>query len=53
MYAGITSLTADNVDGNDLVQGMNSKEGESVPFETPVNITEDNKINVWLTKVDN
>jgi len=31
---------------------MNSKEGESVNFEKTVNVTEDPRINVWLTKVD-
>ena len=32
---------------------MLSREGEIVDFKKPVNITEDPKINVWLTKVDN
>jgi dynein heavy chain 1 len=31
---------------------MNSREGETVDFEAPVNIAEDPKINVWLGKVD-
>lgn len=53
MYAGITSLKAEKVGGNDLVLKMNSREGEVVEFKKPVNITEDSKINVWLTKVDN
>lgn len=53
MYAGITALKSDNVDGNDLVLKMSSREGEIVDFKKPVNITEDPKINVWLTKVDN
>ena len=30
-----------------------SREGESVSFKNTVNITEDPKINIWLTKVDN
>lgn len=53
MYAGITSLKAEKVDGNELVLKMTSREGEIVDFKKPVNITEDSKINVWLTKVDN
>ena len=32
---------------------MMSREGESVSFKNTVNITEDPKINIWLTKVDN
>lgn len=32
---------------------MSSREGEIVDFKKHVNITEDPKINVWLTKVDN
>lgn len=32
---------------------MLSREGEVVKFREGVNITEDPKINVWLTKVDN
>ena len=31
---------------------MMSREGESVQLKNGVNITEDPKINVWLTKVD-
>lgn len=30
-----------------------SREGEIVDFKRQVNITEDPKINIWLTKVDN
>ena len=52
MYAGITSLKSEKVEGNDLVLKMASREGEVVDFKRPVNITEDPKINVWLTKVD-
>lgn len=32
---------------------MSSREGEVVNFKKSVCITEDPKINVWLTKVDN
>lgn len=52
MYAGITSLSSENKEGNDILLGMHSKEGEYVPFEKTVNITEDPRINIWLTKVD-
>lgn len=53
MYAGIQSLSGDKQGENDLIVAMNSKEGESVNFKVPVNITEDARINIWLTKVDN
>lgn len=54
MYAGITSLTSQkNEASQDLVLKMSSREGEVVEFKKSVNITEDPKINVWLTKVDN
>ena len=53
MYAGITSLKSEKVETNDLVLKMCSREGEIVDFKKPVNITEDPKINVWLSKVDN
>ena len=36
-----------------MILRMLSREGEIVDFKKPVNITEDPKINVWLTKVDN
>lgn len=52
MYAGITSLTTENKDGQDLLYGMHSKEGEYVTFDKNVNITEDPRINIWLSKVD-
>lgn len=53
MYAGITTLTSQkNEKNDDIVKGMNSKEGESVAFDVDVNVGEDPKINVWLGKVD-
>ncbi|EAR94592.2 dynein heavy chain, cytoplasmic protein (macronuclear) [Tetrahymena thermophila SB210] len=53
MYAGITTLTSEkNEKNDDIVKGMNSKEGESVAFDTDINVGEDPKINVWLGKVD-
>jgi dynein heavy chain 1 len=53
MYAGITALANEKTDGNDYILKMSSREGEVVTFKKPVCITEDPKINVWLTKVDN
>lgn len=35
-----------------MILGMNSKEGEHVTFKNAVNITEDPRINIWLSKVD-
>lgn len=53
MYAGITTLDTEKSEkGEDLVTGMNSREGENVRFAKHVNITEDPRINEWLTKVD-
>jgi hypothetical protein len=31
---------------------MNSREGETVPFQTKVNINEDSTIYKWLTKIE-
>lgn len=53
MYAGITSLRNEKSDGQDVIHTMLSRQGEVVEFRKGVNITEDPKINVWLTKVDN
>lgn len=53
MYAGITTLDCEKNEKNeDLVTGMNSREGENVKFVKAINITEDPRINEWLTKVD-
>jgi dynein heavy chain 1 len=52
MYAGITTLSVEKEGEDDLLLGMSSKEGESVDFEKSVNVTEDPRINIWLTKVD-
>lgn len=53
MYAGITTLSSvKNEKNDDVIKGMNSKEGEQVQFDTDVNLGEDSKINVWLGKVD-
>lgn len=53
MYAGITALHNEKTDGQDVIHTMLSREGEMVKFRQGVNITEDPKINIWLTKVDN
>ena len=50
MFAGITTLGNENE--GDLINGMNSREGESVPFENVVKISDDPTINIWLTKVE-
>ena len=50
MYAGIT--TVNSLENGDVVTGMNSREGESVKFEKDVKISEDPKINVWLSKIE-
>jgi dynein heavy chain 1 len=53
MYAGITALKNTKEDSRDVIHTMLSREGEVVALRKGVNITEDPKINVWLTKVDN
>lgn len=50
MYAGIT--TVNSQENGDIVNGMNSREGESVPFEKEIKISEDPKINIWLSKIE-
>jgi len=50
MFAGISTLS--NEEEGDLVTGMNSREGESVKFSKSVKISDDPKINVWLSKVE-
>lgn len=53
MYAGISTLTSvKNEKSDDIVKGMNSKEGETVSFDTDINVGEDPRINIWLGKVD-
>ena len=50
MFAGVSSIRLN--DDNDVVLGLNSKEGEDVPFITPVSIKENPKINDWLTMIE-
>jgi dynein heavy chain 1 len=49
MYAGITSLESED---NDNITGIVSREGETVKYVTPVKVSEDSTIKVWLKKVD-
>lgn len=50
MFMGITTVNFENE--GDTLTGMNSKEGESVSFTTPVVISENPTIYKWLTKVE-
>ena len=52
MYAGIQSLKTQKKEGDELLLGMNSREGEYITFEKTISINEDPQINVWLSKVD-
>lgn len=57
MFAGISALVIDIVDkgGEDqnVVSGMISHANlETVMFENPINVTENPKINVWLTMLE-
>lgn len=53
MFAGITTVVAEkDASDNDIICGMNSREGESVQFFTKVNISEDATIYKWLTKIE-
>ena len=50
MFAGITSSKFENE--GDQINGMFSREGEYVKFSTPVVISEDPTIYVWLAKIE-
>ena len=53
MFAGITTVvTEKDASDNDIICGMNSREGETVKFNTLVNISEDSTIYKWLTKIE-
>jgi dynein heavy chain 1 len=53
MFAGITTVNSEKgLDDGDIIVGMNSREGESVPFNNKVNINEDPTIYKWLTKIE-
>lgn len=51
MFAGLSSVTLDD-EGMEM-RAMVSREGEEVPFRTPVSLREHGKINEWLTKMEN
>ncbi len=50
MFAGLSSIQLDQ----DLtrIEGMASREGEQVPFSTPIELAKFPKINDWLTKLE-
>ncbi|XP_011404630.2 PREDICTED: cytoplasmic dynein 1 heavy chain 1-like [Amphimedon queenslandica] len=50
MFAGIATVILSE-DGN-MIHGISSKEGEQVVFIKPVSITDNPKINQWLTLVE-
>ena len=60
MFAGITSVVLGNEKGAAItgdasathVAGMVSREGEVVPFETPVDLARFAKVNEWLTETE-
>jgi hypothetical protein len=53
MFAGITTVNSEKgADDGDIIVGMNSREGESVPFNNKVNINDDPTIYKWLTKIE-
>ena len=57
MFAGISALVIEEVERGAetqvIVTGMVSHAGlETVPFNNPINVTENPKINVWLTMLE-
>ncbi|EIN13444.1 dynein heavy chain protein 1 [Punctularia strigosozonata HHB-11173 SS5] len=50
MFAGISTVLLD--DEVTQIQGMTSREGEEVPFTTPILLKEFPKINDWLAKIE-
>ncbi|GAA5901689.1 dynein heavy chain [Sporobolomyces salmoneus] len=50
MFAGLSSITLDQE--HTRIEGMSSREGEEVPFSTPIVLAEYPKINDWLTKLE-
>lgn len=49
MYSGIQSLVSTD---NDSIQGISSREGESVKYIKSIKVSDDPTIKVWLKKVD-
>lgn len=51
MFAGVHSLIISDEDPN-LIEGVQSREGEQVKFFQPISIKQHPNINDWLTKVE-
>lgn len=51
MFAGINSIEVK--DGGNLLVGMASKENEQVQFDKGISLADYEKINLWLTELDN
>ncbi len=51
MFAGVNGIIL--TENNTVVAGIESKEVEQVFFKTPISVTENPRINEWLTKVEN
>ena len=51
MFAGINSINTK--DDGKLLVGMASKENEQVPFDKAIDLANYEKINLWLTELDN
>jgi len=49
MYSGIQSLVSSD---NDMIQGITSREGETVKYIQTIKVSDDPTIKVWLKKVD-
>ncbi|GAA6059654.1 hypothetical protein JCM10212_004157 [Sporobolomyces blumeae] len=50
MFAGLSAISLD--EGHTKIEGMSSREGEEVPFSTPIVLAEYPKINDWLSKLE-
>jgi dynein heavy chain 1 len=50
MFAGIATISLD--DDLTRIEGMISREGETVPFRTPILLKDYPKINDWLAKIE-
>ena len=52
MFAAISTLEIETVDGDSVIKGMISKEGEAVSFDGGVRLADLPKINEWLGGVE-
>lgn len=52
MFAGLATVTLDDMDNPNQLLGMVSREGEEVPFRTPIVLAQHAKINEWLSKME-